>query len=186
MFKAMDRVVILEASGSSYAGLFGFVDNVYEEDGQMIDARVWLEKTDGSTFTYYVGPHGAMLVEDGTPELLAESAASEQRMLDYKRAQRERDAQIEAARQLMRLPRRAGSARTGQGSAPSNTAPAPAERPQGQTIDTFMTQAQAAAMAALQAESDTYWAVDTPQTRPSLADMGTVQVQTTWSENPFE
>ena len=170
MFKVMDRVVILEASGSNYAGLFGFVDNVYEEDGQMIDARVWLERPDGTMFPYYVGPHGAMLVEDGTPELLAESAASEQRMLDYKRAQRERDAQIEAARQLMRLPRRAGSARTGQGSAPSNTAPAPAERPQGQTIDNLMVQLRTVGRTAMQAESDTYWHVN-----PYVENSGSVQ-----------
>lgn len=170
MFKVMDRVVILEASSSNYAGLFGFVDNVYEEDGQMIDARVWLEKTDGSTFPYYVDPHGAMLVEDGTPDLLAESAASEQRMLDYKRAQRERDAQIEAARQLMLLPRRIGSDRTGQGSTPSNTAPAPAERPQGQTIDNLMVQVRAAYTAALQEDSDTYWHVN-----PYVENSGSVQ-----------
>ena len=170
MFKVMDRVVILEASGSSYAGLFGLVDNVYEEDGQMIDARVWLERTDGSTFPYYVDPHGAMLVEDGTPDLLAESAASEQRMLDYKRAQRERDAQIEAAMQLMRLPRCAGSARTGQGSTPSNTAPAPVESPHGQTIDNLMAQLRTTDRAAMQAESDTYWHVN-----PYVENSGSVQ-----------
>ena len=164
MFKVMDRVVILKASGSSYAGLFGFVDNVNEEDGQMIDACVWLERPDGTTFPYYIEPHCAMLVEDGTPDLLADSAASEQRMLDYKRAQ------IEAARQLMQLPRRIGSDRTGQGSTPSNTAPAPAERPQGQTIDNLMAQLRTVGRTAMQAESDTYWHVN-----PFTENSGSVQ-----------
>ena len=172
MFKAMDRVVLLEASGSNYAGLFGFVDNVYEEDGQMIDARVWLERTDGSTFPYYVDPHGAMLVEDGTPELLAESAASEQRMLDYKRARREGDSEIERARQLLQRgitrPVYHGSATMGYDSTPST--PPRAEPSAALDMVNYVVQAQAADRAAMQAESDTYWHVN-----PYVENSGSVQ-----------
>lgn len=79
MFSVLDRVQVRDSASSRYDGCFGFITNVFIENGQMIDATVNVEDDEGRVTIRYYAPHDMVKVEELDRFSRDRSAQSEER-----------------------------------------------------------------------------------------------------------
>lgn len=97
MFKMLDRVKVQDGA-SRFDGCFGFITNVFVEDGQFIDATVNVETEDGRVAVRCYGPDSMTKVEELSDAEKQRSAESEDRVAYIRRPQARRPVQTATGR----------------------------------------------------------------------------------------